>query len=492
MQTYSSAETPSSAKAPAGAIGPLNFRESSAMPTVESEIEAERPAGEQRYLRPIDKRASDAVIEEWVRAYRRVRRQTEVLCRPLQEEDFNLQAMPQVSPPKWHLAHTTWFFEVLWLKEFCPHYAEVNPQYTPLFNSYYQSVGQPFPRERRGLLSRPNLDEVIAYRHEIDTRVERTMRKLASQRRNDALKRLQLGLHHEQQHQELLLTDIKYNFSINPLLPAYLTANESNHAGAVSSQGKIEWCTFPGGIVNLGMNPSEADEVSAGQFCFDNETPRHRTFLQPYAMADRLISNADFLHFIQDGGYRRADLWLADGWAQVQKEGWQAPLYWFAPGSRGRDSQWQVFTLYGLQPLKLSEPVCHISYYEADAFARWADARLPTEAEWENAAALQRFEGHFIDDGVLHPRAPCPALPPPHQMFGDVWEWTSSAYAPYPAYQPCAGAVGEYNGKFMCNQMVLRGGSCVSERDHLRASYRNFFYPWDRWQFSGLRLARSI
>lgn len=430
-------------------------------------------------------------IEDWIQRYRHTRRQTEILCRPLQEEDFNLQAMPQVSPPKWHLAHTTWFFEVLWLKEFSSHYSEVNPQYTPLFNSYYQSIGQPFPREHRGLLSRPSLEEVIAYRHEVDSRVEKLLKKLTPQRRTSALQRLLLGLHHEQQHQELLLTDIKYNFSKNPLLPAYLPVPESDHSAAAHSPAKIDWCKFPGGIVSLGHNVDD-DDTTAAPFCFDNETPRHRAFLQPYALANRLINNGDFLHFIQDGGYHRSELWLSDGWAQVQQQRWEAPLYWFAPGTIPHHNHWQVFTLYGLQPLRLSEPVCHISYYEADAFARWADARLPTEAEWENAAALQKFEGHFIDDGVLHPRAPCAALPPPCQMFGDVWEWTSSAYAPYPGYQPCAGAVGEYNGKFMCSQMVLRGGSCVSERDHLRASYRNFFYPGDRWQFSGLRLARSI
>jgi ergothioneine biosynthesis protein EgtB len=442
-----------------------------------------------------------ASIAEWIQEYRRIRRQTEILCRPLQEEDFNLQAMPEVSPPKWHLAHTTWFFEILWLQEFSPNYLEFNPAFTPLFNSYYQSLGQPFPRERRGLLSRPTLDEVVEYRHEIDKRVEKCMRDLPAAKRKAALQRLQLGLHHEQQHQELLLTDIKYNFSVNPLLPAYLADESLALSEAPHAPAKINWCEFPGGIVSIGVDAAgDADDIRFEGFCFDNETPRHREFLQPYAMADRPVNNGDFLKFIQDGGYHRSELWLSEGWARVQQQQWQAPLYWFAPGQRstqlagprGRDHRWQVFTLYGLRPLNPNEPVCHISYYEADAFARWAGARLPTEAEWENAAAQHRFEGHFIDDGILHPRAPCPALEPPCQLFGDVWEWTASAYAPYPGYRACAGAVGEYNGKFMCSQMVLRGGSCASERSHLRVSYRNFFYPWDRWQFSGLRIARAL
>jgi ergothioneine biosynthesis protein EgtB len=381
------------------------------------------------------------------------------------------------------------------------------------------------------------------------------------------LQRLQLGLNHEQQHQELLLTDIKYNFSVNPLLPAYLKDAAGEERDTAGASAKMRWCEYTGGISSLGVSVVDngerehrdahgsehdvslaagsadtfgqiddvvlvddlvhVDEViqpavmqsenpqlinmqlnsrnaatdsasfSFDHFYFDNETPRHRVLLQPYALADRLVNNGEFLKFIEDGGYQRSEFWLSDGWTRVQQEGWLAPLYWYAPGQtmqagqKNREHRWQEFTLYGLKPLRLSEPVCHISYYEADAFARWAGARLPTEAEWENAASQLKFEGHFIDDGVLHPRAPCTELSTPCQLFGDVWEWTASSYAPYPGYQAGSGAIGEYNGKFMCSQMVLRGGSCVSEREHLRASYRNFFYPWDRWQFSGLRLARA-
>ncbi|MDB6060808.1 MAG: hypothetical protein JWM78_911 [Verrucomicrobiaceae bacterium] len=410
--------------------------------------------------------------------YRRIRHQSEVLCETLLKEDYNLQAMPEVSPPKWHLAHTTWFFEAMLLKEFAPSHTPFNKIYETLFNSYYLNIGIPFPRERRGQLSRPTIAEVFEYRRTVDEQVLNLLEKNSSVKCEPLLERLELGLNHEQQHQELLLTDIKYNFSVNPLQPVYCESNTVNLTS--SADKKLTWIDHPAGIGHVGGS-------SDNSFCFDNELPRHRVFLQNYSLADRPVNNGEFLAFIQDGGYQRADLWLSDGWQKITQNNWRAPLYW-----NYVEGHWQIYTLHGTKAINPAEPVCHISYYEADAYARWAGARLPTEAEWENAAASQKVEGHFLCDGVLHPRAPCPDMTGLRQMFGDVWEWTSSAYAPYPGFVISTGAVGEYNGKFMCNQMVLRGGSCVSEREHIRSSYRNFFYPSDRWQFSGLRLARSI
>ena len=416
-----------------------------------------------------------------IERYKRIRRQSETLCRPLQDEDYSLQAMADVSPPKWHLAHTTWFFETLLLKEFSAHYKVYNLQYEFLFNSYYLSLGAPYPRDRRGLLSRPTIDEVIKYRRIIDERViELLANSPADIPHPRLIERLELGLNHEQQHQELLLTDIKYNFFVNPLLPAYLDNDLTLATNTRRDAKPVNWIEFARGIAHIGA-------ITTQGFCFDNETPRHLTFLQRYALADRPVNNGEYLKFIQEGGYQRAEFWLADGWQKKTAEGWNAPLYW-----QQGEHKWEVYTLRGVRPLRAGDPVCHVSYYEADAFARWAGARLPTEMEWERAAAAEKVEGHFVCDGVLQPRQSCQDRVGLQQMFGDVWEWTASAYSAYPGFASPQGAVGEYNGKFMCSQMVLRGGSCLSEREHIRLSYRNFFYPWTRWQVSGIRLAMSF
>ncbi len=407
--------------------------------------------------------------------FQRVRGNSHALCAPLEIEDYGLQAMACTSPPKWHLAHTTWFFETFVLRPYARSYRPWHPAFEHLFNSYYNGIGTPFSRPQRGLLSRPTVAEVQRYRAHIDNQV---MALLATADGDgpDVFSRVELGLHHEQQHQELLLTDLKYSFHINPLKPAY------HHLHAANDRRPGEdnaWRSFAGGVVEIG-----ADTHS---FAFDNETPRHCHYLQPYALARRPVSNGDFLAFMEDDGYRRAELWLADGWDQVRRDDWRHPLYW-----RREGDSWHQFTLAGDVPLAAAQTACHLSFYEADAYARWAGARLPTEVEWEYAAADQPVQGNLANQGLFHPRAAAPANGELAQLFGDVWEWTQSAYSPYPGFNTAAGAIGEYNGKFMSNQMVLRGGSCVSDAAHIRATYRNFFYPGDRWQFSGLRLARSL
>ena len=401
-----------------------------------------------------------------------VRAATERLCAPLSPEDASAQSMADASPAKWHLAHTSWFFETFLLEQHEPGFAPFHPAFRVLFNSYYKGVGDQYSRPQRGLLTRPSLAEVLAYRRSVD---ERMLRWLAKTPPAPLAALVVLGLHHEQQHQELLLTDVKHLFGCNPLLPAYRECRES----AAAEVAALGFASFPAGTQRIGH--------AGGGFAFDNELPRHRVFLESFELATRLVTNAEYLAFMQDGGYARPELWLADGWATAERERWRAPLYWQAC-----DDRWQVLTLGGVRALRPDEPVCHVSFYEADAFARWNGARLPTEAEWELAAGSAPCTGNFVDDDLLHP-APAPRIgaDAPAQLFGDAWEWTASAYLPYPGYQPAAGAVGEYNGKFMSNQMVLRGGSCASPRDHLRASYRNFFYPQTRWQFSGIRLARG-
>jgi ergothioneine biosynthesis protein EgtB len=345
-----------------------------------------------------------------------------------------------------------------------------HPRFEFLFNSYYQTVGPMHQRPRRGLLTRPTVSEVMSYREHVD---EQMVRLIAARPDDDRIVSLSmLGLNHEQQHQELLLTDLKHLFSCNPLQPAY----REQPSRTSNSVGPIRFLSFDGGVGDIG--------ASGKHFCFDNETPRHRTLVEPYALADRLVTNAEFVEFIREGGYRRAELWLSDAWTTVLQEGWSRPMYW----SEALDSE---FTLNGVQPLDPWAPVAHLSYYEADAFARWAGARLPTEAEWELAAASVPRAGNLYETGALHPR-PASNDAGLKQIFGDVWEWTASPYVAYPGYRAPSGALGEYNGKFMCNQMVLRGGSCVTSRDHIRASYRNFFYPHARWQFMGARLARDL
>lgn len=404
-----------------------------------------------------------------------VRQRSLHYCAPLQPEDCNLQAIPETSPAKWHLAHTGWFFETFLLKPYLQGYRVFHDRFEYLFNSYYNGVGSQYPRARRGLLSRPTLDEVLHYRLHVDQAMTTLLSQIDHPARMEILRRMELGLHHEYQHQELFFTDIKYNLACNPLAPRYRPQKE--HI-ATTTANAIRWQSFDGGLIRIGSDGHDG-------FVFDNETPAHQRFLAPFQLASRPVCNAEVLAFINDGGYRTASLWLADGWARVQQEQWQQPLYW-----QHSDDGWQVFTLHGLSALNPADTAVHLSAYEADAIARWLGARLPDEAEWELAASSLPVQGHFVSvNGLLQPG---PADDTPlSQLFGSVWEWTSSSYAPYPGYRPAEGALGEYNGKFMCNQLVLRGGSCVSDEQQLRRSYRNFFYPPDRWQFSGLRLARD-
>jgi ergothioneine biosynthesis protein EgtB len=413
----------------------------------------------------------DAVASGLSGRYQRIRSQSLALCESLTAEDMTVQAMPEVSPTKWHLAHTTWFFERFILTPNLSDYRVFNEHYDYLFNSYYYTAGEMHARTRRGLLSRPGVDEIVRYRTHVD---EHMQRLLADP--DDATECLvTLGLNHEQQHQELMLTDIKNVLAQNPMRPAY----RNDLPISDSTNQPLDWHRFSGGLVEIGHQ--------GNGFCFDNETPAHRLLLQDFEIAGRPVSNADYLEFIRDGGYRECEHWLSDGWARVLADGWSAPLYWDV--SRDGDEVLE-FTLGGTGPLDRGAPVSHLSYYEADAYARWAKARLPSEAEWEIAAASVSVDGNFVENERLHPQAgPTEGA---RQFFGDVWEWTASPYAPYPGFKPLAGSLGEYNGKFMCSQMVLRGGSCVTPRDHIRASYRNFFYPGDRWQFSGLRLARDL
>ena len=409
--------------------------------------------------------------------FRRVRARSEWLCCFLQVEDFGVQPMPDASPPKWHLAHTSWFFETFLLRPHQPSMQPYHPAFEHLFNSYYNGVGKPFPRSQRGNLSRPTVEEVMEYRAHIDASVAALLAQdHPSQIRHSLVQTLQLGLHHEQQHQELLLTDIKYNLGHNPLYPALKENPASQLHAASKACDPLTYTTFEPELIEVG---------AAAGFCFDNELPRHSVYLAPYALADRLVTNAEYLDFINAGGYQRADLWLSEAWAELQREPRHHPLYW-----NWEDGQWFEYRLDGYYPLVLNAPVVHISGYDAAAFAAWSDARLPTEFEWEHAASMLAPQlGNFMESQQLHP---LPQQGGYNQMFGDVWEWTSSSYGPYPGYCPLPGVLGEYNGKFMSSQWVLRGGSCATPQSHIRASYRNFFYPKDSWQFSGLRLARNL
>jgi ergothioneine biosynthesis protein EgtB len=401
--------------------------------------------------------------------YREVRSATEALCAPLAVEDYVVQSMPDASPAKWHLAHTSWFFEEFVLGPHVPGYRVHDKSFRYLFNSYYEGVGPRHARPQRGVLSRPTVQQTFAYRAYVDEQMGRLLRAGPwSQKLEDLIT---LGLHHEQQHQELLLTDIKHMFSCNSLLPAYMDAVPLSREAAP----RLSYIAFDGGLAEIGHRGTG--------FCFDNELPRHRVHVNPFRIANRAVTNGEFLEFVSSGGYSRPELWLSDGWVAVQQEQWTRPIYW-------ADSLEQEFTLTGLRELNKAAPVSHLSYYEADAFARWAGARLPTEAEWEIAAAEIPVQGNFVEARNWHPvAAPVSGAAAPAQMFGDVWEWTQSPYSPYPGFRPAAGAVGEYNGKFMVNQLVLRGGSCATPRSHMRATYRNFFPPGARWQLSGLRLA---
>ena len=409
--------------------------------------------------------------------YLKIRHTTEALAQPLTAEDQVIQSMPDASPTKWHLAHTTWFFETFILLSNASDYRRFDPKYQYLFNSYYNSIGERHCRARRGMLSRPRLEEVRAYRQHVDEYMLRLL-EATEPEQNGLLPVLLLGLNHEQQHQELIVTDIKHVFWSNPLRPAYCEVIERAPEGGQSTP--MEWRSYGEGVRWIGHD--------GNGFAFDNECPRHRVFLEPYRIASRVVTNGEYLAFMQADGYRRPELWLSEGWDAVLSNAWNAPLYW-----EQKDGEWWAMTCSGMRRVNAEEPVCHVSYYEADAFARWADARLPTEAEWEVAAGEQEIAGNFLESGKFHP-ATAPAEPAGEslaQIFGDVWEWTGSAYLAYPGYHPVEGALGEYNGKFMCNQMVLRGGSCATPRSHIRPSYRNFFAPQARWQFSGIRLAND-
>ncbi len=400
--------------------------------------------------------------------YAAVRAQTELLAEPLAAEDQSLQSMPDASPTKWHLAHTTWFYETFILAPHLAGYAHFDPRVTFLFNSYYKQLqGHPI-RANRGLMSRPNLDEVREYRKHVDARMAELIEAPVAP---EVAALVELGLNHEQQHQELILTDIKHGLWSNPLRPAYLPLRTPVQKSAPN----ISWAGFEEDVYEIGHPDSG--------FAFDNESPRHKVYLYPFRLASRLVTNAEYLAFMADGGYQRPELWLSDGWDQVCANRWDAPLYWSCEQER-----WLVYTLGGVRPLELAEPICHVSYYEADAYARWAGKRLPTEAEWEVAATSCRIQGNLLESECYHPAA-AEGSDGLQQVFGDVWEWTASPYVGYPGYKPPAGVLGEYNGKFMCNQMVLRGGSCATPRSHIRASYRNFFPPAARWQFMGIRLA---
>ncbi len=442
----------------------------------------EPPGGDDPALPPVEAAANVPLdCGPLLAAYDEVRSATEALAAPLSPEDQCLQSMDMASPTKWHLAHVTWYFETFILTGtktangdvYTPHH----PDYGFLFNSYYNSVGPMHARPERGMLSRPSVSEVSAYREAVDSAMRHL---LASGQLDDDVERrglLELGLHHEQQHQELILTDIKHALSANPMLPAYAKPRPLANPPALASH---EWVDHPEGLASIGHD--------GDRFAFDNERPRHRTFLEAFALGSRPISCGEYLDFMDDGGYTRAELWLSEGWDVIRSENWNAPGYWFR---RGESDPWQIQTLHGPREVFPGEPVTHVSFYEADAFARWAGSRLPTEAEWEVAAADRETSGNFVESGFLHPRAGEAVTGAEAQLYGDVWEWTASPYVAYPGFRAPEGPVGEYNGKFMCNQLVLRGGSCVTPASHIRATYRNFFPAETRWQFSGIRLAKD-
>ena len=429
----------------------------------------------------IDIQGDAASVSPLARRLAETRRLSLALAEPLSAEDQVVQPMDDASPTKWHLAHTTWFFETFVLKPHLAGFRTLDERFAYCFNSYYEAAGPRQPRPKRGLLTRPSNDEVLQYRRHIDDALEALFKSGVPQRHSPVADLIELGINHEQQHQELILTDILSLFASQPLRPAYRPAQTAAKAASASGSGPMRaprWLDFPGGIRRIGHTGSS--------FFYDNECPRHEALLRDYRLADRLVTNGEWLEFMADGGYATPAHWLSDGWGAVNSRGWTAPGYW-----EGEKGEWRQMTLNGLVPVDPAAPVCHISYFEADAFARWAGKRLPTEFEWEAAGAELPMRGNMLGSGALRP-LPAPAIgaaDKPAQMFGDTWEWTQSAYSAYPGYRAGPGALGEYNGKFMCGQYVLRGASCVTPEGHSRATYRNFFYPHQRWQFTGIRLA---
>jgi ergothioneine biosynthesis protein EgtB len=431
--------------------------------------------------------------------YKRVRQQSLRLCNNLETEDYELQADAFVSPIKWHLAHTSWFFETFILKNMAD-YSVFHPQFEYLFNSYYNAVGQQYPRDKRGLMSRPTVQEVKAYRRHVDHKLLSLLSGDGPELTEQQQELLVLGLNHEQQHQELMLTDLKYCLSFNPLYPIYSQANfpkgQSPDQDGEYQLPKLEFIEFGGGIYNFGLK----HKISGIEFGFDNETPRHQNMVQDFRLANRLVTNQEYCAFIDAGGYQNPQYWLADGWTWVQKNNITGPLYWQTE-SQNNGQQRYEFRLTGYGKLHPNQPVTHISFYEANAYASWAGKRLPTEYEWEVASKKREIKGTFAESESFHPLQVISSTSEikesypddgMKQLFGDCWQWTQSTYSPYPGFKISEGAVGEYNGKFMCNQMVLRGGSCATPKDHVRSTYRNFFYPQDRWQFTGIRLAEDV
>jgi ergothioneine biosynthesis protein EgtB len=432
--------------------------------------------------------ANRSRIERLRDRFHQIRKFTNALCVGLEPEDCVVQSMPDVSPTKWHLAHTTWFFETFIVKKFVPGYHSEIPEYAYLFNSYYNAAGDMHRRDLRGLISRPTVNEAQRYRASVDSHIDDLLSNSDEGLLDEIEPILVLGIHHEQQHQELLITDIKHVFAQNPLYPVFRGRDGALRRPDAAAPRLSQFVEFDQQIVDIGHD--------GRGFAYDNEGPRHQALVPAFSLATRPVTNGEYIAFIEDNGYSRPEFWLSLGWMTLNEQRWNAPLYWTK-----RDGDWWNFTLSGLRPVDQSEPVTHVSYFEADAYANWAGARLPTEFEWERAALSCPIEGNFVETELFHP-APSPVAsavpaekPEQHrrlvQMFGDVWEWTRSAYSPYPGYRAAPGALGEYNGKFMCNQYVLRGGSCATSRTHIRRTYRNFFQPEKRWQFTGIRLARD-
>ena len=452
-------------------------------PDVAPALETAAQNGDAASVAPDRLRCSD--VSTIVDRYRACRTFSERFCEPLNTEDYVVQTVENVSPTKWHLAHTTWFFETFILRELVDDYELIDETYPYLFNSYYIQAGERHCRDRRGYISRPTVEQVYEYRHYVDAHMHELLATASDAELREIAPLVELGIHHEQQHQELMVTDIKHVLSVNPLRPAY---RDDLAPSAITEAPDLGWVGFEDGLYEIGYD--------GDGFCYDNETPRHKEYLRPFALANRLVTNGEYIAFIEDNGYERPPLWLSAGWATVQETGWSEPFYW-----EKHEGTWYHHTLGGLREVNPAEPVCHLSYFEADAFARWAGHRLPTEAEWEIAGRDLPMQGNFVGRENFHPvplgpdavgHTPEAGDGPLYQMYGDVWEWTRSHYSPYPGYEPLPGAVGEYNGKFMCGQFVLRGGSCATSQSHVRSTYRNFFHPDEAWQFMGLRLAKDV